>query len=164
MNEKITFSFFVDTRRLSEIHFNFAGMSFSLFNTKDFIYVYTILQVFLQGRLERKEKTFELTNLDSVTVEGNKIKLKFLRFADFVFEKRSENSKQYLLINITKHVALAKEEDQDWDKYDREKILEKYKEYLNKKIALILPEKPIRLTRFQAQYYFNVMQKISYSW
>lgn len=164
MNEKITFSFFVDTRRLSRIHFNFISMSLSLFNTKDFIYIYTILQVFLQGRLEREEKTFELTMLNSITDEGNKIELKFSHFADFVFEKRSENNKQYLLIDVTKRTVLAREEDQSWDEYDREKNLKKYKEYLNKELALVLPEKPLRLTRFQAQYYLNILQKVSYGW
>ncbi len=164
LKDKITFSFFDDTRRLARIHFNFENKTLSLFDTKDFIYIYTVLQMFLQGRLEKEEKTFELTMLNGIMDGDQKIELNFLHFADFNFEKRSENNKQYLIIKVTRRYVIAKEEDQDWEEDDRDENLKKYKEYMDKEIELVKPAEPIRLTRFQAQYYLNILQKVSYSW
>ena len=164
LKDKITFSFFNDTRRLARIRFNFVNKTLSLFDTKDFIYIYTVLQMFLQGRLEKEEKTFELTMLDSITDGDKKIKLNFLHFANFKFEKRSENDTQYFIIEVTRRYVIAKEEDQDWKEDDKDENLKKYKEYMDREIELVNPTKPLRLTRFQAQYYLNILQKVSYSW
>ncbi len=165
IDKKLSFIVYDDTRRLSNISFNFGDKQLTLFDTKDFLYFYTILQMFLQGRLEEKKKRFELTMSGGIRNDEDEIiKLDFCRFADFRFRKVSENDKQRLVIEITNYTAIAKKEDQDWKNDKNKKNLEKFKDYIDKEIDLVSPEKRLDISRFNAQYYFNILQKMSFSW
>jgi len=163
LKDKITFSFYKDNRKLAMINFHFPDMKVSLINTKDFLYFYTVLQVFLQGQLEEERATLQLNSFKGLKDNGKVIDLLFDRKGEFIFRKVSENQRQYLLIEITEITAIAEKESQRVELYDFD-FEKRYKDYLDKEFSLVTPEKPLRLRRFQAQYYFNILQKVSYAW
>ncbi len=156
IDKKLSLEF--ENSRLSGIILHFPDLSFSLKETKNFLLFYTVLQMFLQGHLEEEKAHVRLHDIYKIKSNGIDIMLCFRHYADFVFKKVSENDKQYLLINILDRTAIAKKGDQD------RVNLQSFGDYVDKEFHLVVPEKPLRLTRFQAQYYFNVLQKISYKW
>ncbi len=158
IDKNLSILMYDDRRRISNIEFDFGDRIVSLGGAEDILYFYTILQTFLQGRLEQEKHTFQLVTLDAIEDGSEMIKLKFRHFIDFTFKKISENDKQYLIITAPRRYAVARECDQD------KKNLEKYKQYIDKEIELLTTQKSIRITRFNAQYYLNILQKVSFVW
>jgi len=161
MRNKITFSFYTKSKKLAGIIFHFDSIKSPLeaVNTKDFLFFYTILQVFLRGELEEEKATFELETLEGIRDGDKEIPLIFDHFGDFVFKKISENNTQYLSVSMPKRFVFADREEQSLNIEQ-----DAYKKYIDTELSLIVPKKPLRLRRFQAQYYFNILQKVSYSW
>jgi len=156
IDKKLSLGF--DGSKLSGIILHFPDLTFHLTETKNFLLFYTVLQMFLQGHLEKEEAHVRLRDIYKIESGGVDIMLRFRHYADFIFRKVSENDKQYLLITVFGRVAIAKKEDQD------RMNLQSFGEYINREFYLVAPTKPLRFTRFQAQYYFNILQKISYKW
>ncbi len=125
--------------------------------TTAMLFFYAVLQSFLQGQLESEQKSLELAELYEVIINSKKVRLRFSHFGNFIFKKVSENNRQYLLIEVTQHTAIAKKDNQD-------KIgLSAFKEYTDQEFKLSVPN-PLRLTRFQAQYCYIILSKVRYEW
>ncbi len=157
IDEKLTFEF--SNSKLSKINLNFPDMSIPICDAKTIIYLYTLFQAFLNGYLEKERAYLKLCNAYEHNILGIRVGLTFEDFAYFESKKISESKKQYLQIKLTdgNTIATGKNNNLKFTKKEFEK-------YLDVEFPLQMPEEPLTFTRFQTQYYFNILQKVSYKW
>ena len=156
IDEKLTFEF--SNSRISKINLNFSDMAISICDARTIIYLYTLFQAFLSGYLEKERAHLKLCNAYEHNILGTKVSLKFEDSAYFESKKISESKKQYLRVEIVNRITIAKRAEQD--RFG----LKNFEKYVDVEIPLQMPEEPLTFTRFQVQYYFNVLQKVSYKW
>ncbi len=156
IDEKLTFEF--SNSKISKINLNFPDMAISICDAKTIIYFYTLFQAFLSGYLDRENAYLKLCNAYNRNINGVNVGLRFEDFAYFESKKISESKKQYLRVEITNRITIAKRAEQD------RFSLKSFEKYVDIEFPLQMPEEPLTFTRFQVQYYFNVLQKVSYKW
>ena len=156
IDEKLTFEF--SNSKLSKINLNFPDMSIPICDARTIIYFYTLFQAFLNGYLEKENAYLKLCNAYEHDILGTKVSLRFEDFAYFESKKISESKKQYLKVEITNRITIAKRAEQD--RFG----LKSFEKYIDVEIPLQMPEEPLIFTRFQVQYYFNVLKRVSYKW
>ena len=156
IDEKLTFEF--SNSKLDKINLNFSDMPISVCDAKTIIYFYTLFQAFLNGYLEKESVYLKLCNASEHNILGIKVGLAFEDFAYFESKKISESKKQYLQIKLTGGNTIAK------SKHQLSANSKEYEKYIDIEFPLQMPEEPLTFTRFQVQYYFNVLQKVSYKW
>jgi len=115
--------------------------------------------MFLQGHLSQEKTTIELSKVYKTEIYGDTIPLWFTRYIDLTFTKISESNTQYLRIEASNYRLIAKSSDKNNSK------IKGYEEYFDS--TLHPPDfEPLTLTlkRFAVQYYYNILQKVSYKW
>jgi len=149
-----------ENSKLVEMHFYFKNGSFKFDRTENFLLFQTAFQMFLQGHLSKEKVTTELKKKYKIKIyENEEIPLWFRNYADLIFTKVSENNTQYLRMEINNHYFIAESSDENNLRTTG------YEVYFDSKITP--PDfEPYILTlkRFNVQYYYNILQKVSYKW